>query len=537
MMNQIFSIPVSKKRQASMRRRFIIFSSILFLLVFVVGSVIFIVLMNQILHKNAGNELLHTVEMERFKIEASMKSEIAIARRMAASPLIQQHFLNPADDNMKRFAFGEMAGYRKAFTENNVFWIGDVDKKYHFNDEYVYTLNPSEESSWWYNALMKNPEPYDLNIQFDIGVKKHMLWINVPVLDDNNKSIGIVGTGVNLLDFINTTYQNHSGAKELFFFNAEGEITGAKDVDIVEDKVKITEALGKTGEEIIAATKKIKNREIKFFETKDNKQIIAVAYISALNWYITAIRPVTVGGFVQTGMTVLFGSMMAVIFVIFIVFNIFIVGMLGPLNQMVKTITQTFSDWDMPPQKGEHHKNEVETLGDFFHLTIIDQLTGIYNRRYLDGTLKKMIKFHSRTVLSVLLIDIDYFKKYNDTYGHDAGDNCLSAIAAVLSQGMVRDGDFVARYGGEEFAVVLPNTNKNGAQIVAERLLEKVRECKIPHKASDISDYVTISIGGTTAIIKPSQSPQNYIKVIDRALYKSKKNGRNKYTYEDFVAL
>jgi len=117
-MHKIFSIPVSKKRQASMRRRFIIFSSVLFLLVFFIGSAIFIVLMNQILHKNAGNELSHTVETERFKLEASMKSEIAIALRMAASPLIQWHFLNPADENLKQFAFVEIAGYRKAFTEN-----------------------------------------------------------------------------------------------------------------------------------------------------------------------------------------------------------------------------------------------------------------------------------------------------------------------------------------------------------------------------------------------------------------------------------
>jgi len=507
------------------------------MLVFVIGSAIFIVLMNQILHKNAGTELSHIVETERFKLEAYMKSEIAIALRMSASPLIQWHFLNPADENKKQFAFGEIAGYRKAFAANNVFWISDIDKKYYFNDKYIYTLNPLDESSWWYNELMENPEHYSLNIQFDIGIKKHMLWINAPVLDDNHKPIGIVGTGVNLLDFINTTYQNNSETEELFFFNAEGEITGAKDINIIENKIKITEVLGKTGEEIIAVIKKIKNKEVKFFQTKYSKQIIAVTYVPALNWYITAIRPVTVGDFAHTGMTVLFGSMMAVVFVIFIVFNIFMIGMLGPLNQMVKTITQTFSDWDMPPQKSGYNKNEVETLGDFFHLTVIDQLTGIYNRRYLDGTLKKIIKFHSRITLSVLLIDIDYFKKYNDTYGHDAGDDCLRTIAVALSECMIREGDFVARYGGEEFAVVLPNTNKNGTQIVAERLLEKVRECKIPNKASDIADYVTISIGGTTAIVKHSQSPRDYIKAADRTLYKSKKNGRNRYTHEDFVAF
>jgi len=98
-----------------------------------------------------------------------------------------------------------------------------------------------------------------------------------------------------------------------------------------------------------------------------------------------------------------------------------------------------------------------------------------------------------------------------------------TAVAFALSGCVSRDEDFIARYGGEEFAVVLPNTDKNGAQVIAEKLLGKMRECKIPHKASDVADYVTISVGCTTGIVKHSQSPQDYIKVADKALYESKK--------------
>jgi len=166
-------------------------------------------------------------------------------------------------------------------------------------------------------------------------------------------------------------------------------------------------------------------------------------------------------------------------------------------------------------------------------LTIIDQVTGIYNRRYLDGSLKKILKLHSRTggSLSVLMIDIDYFKKYNDAYGHDAGDDCLSIVAVALSQCVIRNEDFVARYGGEEFTVVLPNTDENGARMVAEKILEKMREYNIPHKTSDIAEFVTVSIGGTTGIINHLQNGSDYIKTADKALYESKKNGRNKYTF------
>jgi diguanylate cyclase (GGDEF)-like protein len=236
-------------------------------------------------------------------------------------------------------------------------------------------------------------------------------------------------------------------------------------------------------------------------------------------------------------MTFLFGVMMAVIFSVFIFFNIFIAVMLEPLNQIVKAINQTLNDLDLMPQEGRPHKNEIETLGDFLHLTIIDQLTGIYNRRYLDGSLQKIIKLFSRTnsSLSVLMIDIDYFKKYNDTYGHEAGDDCLRAVADTLSQCVIREDDFIARYGGEEFVAVLPNTDENGAQLVAERMLEKVRECNIPHEASDIADYVTISIGGTSDVINHLQHGKEYIKLADEGLYESKKNGRNRYTYKKFL--
>jgi len=166
-------------------------------------------------------------------------------------------------------------------------------------------------------------------------------------------------------------------------------------------------------------------------------------------------------------------------------------------------------------------------------LTIIDQVTGIYNRRYLDGSLKKIIKLHSRTggSLSVLMIDIDYFKKYNDTYGHDAGDDCLRIVASILSECVIREEDFIARYGGEEFTAVLPNTDENGARLVAEKILEKMREINIPHKSSDISSYVTVSIGGTTGIINHLQHGSDYIKAADKALYESKRNGRNRYTF------
>jgi len=536
MTKTIFSIPVSRKHQTSMQRRFIVFSSILFLLIFILGSVTFVILMDKIQHRNAGYELMQIIEMERLKLEASLNSEIAIALKMANSPLIRRYFLNPKDAELQKIAFDEIAEYRKAFASNSVFWVNDVDKKFFSDGSYIYTVDTTDTNNYWYMMTLNGEEKYNFNINYNPNLNVTNLWINALVSDNQHKPIGIVGTGVNLSGFINNVYQNYSGTAELYFHKIDGEITGANDVVLVENKVNITKVLGSTGMEILAKTKELKAGEkIEYFETKDKKHIIAVSLIPALNWYMTAMYPIVIGNSLR-GMTVLFGIMMAIIFAIFVVFNIFVVGMLEPLNRMVKTINQILFDWELKPYENDYQKDEIKTLGEFLNMTIIDQLTGIYNRRYMDGYLKKIIKSLARTngKLSLLLIDIDYFKKYNDTYGHNAGDNCLRAVTSALSKCVSRDLDFVARYGGEEFAVVLPNTDKNGAHVIAEKLLEKVRECKIPHKASHISDCVTISVGGTTGVVKHFHHVQDYIKAADKALYESKKDGRNRYTYENF---
>jgi diguanylate cyclase (GGDEF)-like protein len=532
----MFSIPVSQKHQTSMMRRLIIFSSVLFLLIFVVGSVTFIILMDQILHKDAEYELMQTIEIERFKLEASVNRELAIVLKMASSPVILQYFLNPNNAEMKELVLKDIEGYRLILTSYSLFWVNDIDKKFYLDNEYAYTVDPDNPEYYWYNMTMYETEEYNVNINYDSNLKITNLWINAPVFDKDHRPVGILGTGVNLSDFINAIYQKYRGTAELYFLNAAGEITGAKDFSLVENKVNITEKLGQTGREILTEAEGLKTGEIKCFRTKNNKQIIAIDSIPAVNWHITAVRYFSIRDSLKTGMTVLFVVMMAVIFSVFVVFNIFIFGMLEPLNHMIKTLNQTLFDWEIKPDEENQKTDEIETLGEFLNLSIIDPLTGIYNRRYLDGRLNKIIKSFARSIskLSLLMIDIDYFKNYNDTYGHDAGDKCLKKVTTAFSQCIGRDDDFIARYGGEEFVIVLPNTDEDGAQVIANRVLNKLNEFHIPHEKSDIADYVTVSIGCTTGTVKHLQVGSDYIKCADKALYESKKNGRNRYTFIDF---
>jgi diguanylate cyclase (GGDEF)-like protein len=162
----------------------------------------------------------------------------------------------------------------------------------------------------------------------------------------------------------------------------------------------------------------------------------------------------------------------------------------------------------------------------------IDALTEIYNRRYFDEKFNEKVEHMSRAndELSLAMLDIDHFKMYNDTYGHQKGDECLKVVAKALSQTIVREGDFVARYGGEEFIIVMPNTGEAGARAVAEKIIKRIHDLNIPHAKND-PNRVTVSMGVVSGNVKGIESGDVLAKRADELLYISKANGRNQYTY------
>jgi diguanylate cyclase (GGDEF)-like protein/PAS domain S-box-containing protein len=163
-------------------------------------------------------------------------------------------------------------------------------------------------------------------------------------------------------------------------------------------------------------------------------------------------------------------------------------------------------------------------------LASMDGLTGIANRRHLDNTLDLEWRRAMRSAkpLSLIIIDVDYFKNYNDVYGHLAGDSCLQKIAHTIRDSLRRAGNFVARYGGEEFVVILPDTNAEGAYLFAESLRKKIEDLNIEHKDSKAGKNVTISLGVCTTEPKKDSTQDNFISLADKALYKAKQGGRNR---------
>ena len=159
-----------------------------------------------------------------------------------------------------------------------------------------------------------------------------------------------------------------------------------------------------------------------------------------------------------------------------------------------------------------------------------DQVTGIANRKYFNTFYDIEWKSSQREgrPVSVIMIDIDHFKRYNDAYGHQTGDDCLWRTAQTIKGCLNRASDLAARYGGEEFIVLLPNTDENGAEEVAERIRAAVRNMTIPHQDSPTSPYVTVSLGVACIRPGPGQDPETLIKEADHRLYQAKRSGRNR---------
>jgi diguanylate cyclase (GGDEF)-like protein len=177
----------------------------------------------------------------------------------------------------------------------------------------------------------------------------------------------------------------------------------------------------------------------------------------------------------------------------------------------------------------ENHQHIKELNDQLDLLSKTDSLTGLYNRRYFDEmiNLEWNRGLRSNASLSCILFDIDYFKDYNDHYGHQAGDKCLKDIATLMKDTFRRAGDIVARYGGEEFIIIMANSNLQNAIQAVALFQSELAKLKIPHDESDVNTYVTVSAGIVSQVPSRDESIENFIRKADNALYLAKSGGRN----------
>ncbi len=176
-------------------------------------------------------------------------------------------------------------------------------------------------------------------------------------------------------------------------------------------------------------------------------------------------------------------------------------------------------------------QSELRTLSEKLEITSqTDVLTGLWNKRYFNEIYQRewLSAVRMNKSIALLMLDIDYFKRYNDTYGHLQGDECLKQVAARIGEGVRRPRDVVARFGGEEFVVLLPETSEEGALMIAEEMRKNIQGLDLEHQASDLGKVVTVSVGVAVGFPEKKCKMDSLLKYVDDALYQAKGKGRNR---------
>ena len=241
--------------------------------------------------------------------------------------------------------------------------------------------------------------------------------------------------------------------------------------------------------------------------------------VATLGFFVPCVVPIIIYFGIYGGKT---GFMMAMYLAFY---SMVVLAMLKPMNAAFKKSIVLNYQREIEIEKRKLIERQLKEISRR------DGLTGLFNRRYFDERLEAEIgrAHRNHTPLCLLMFDIDFFKEYNDEYGHVAGDNSLITVANLVEELTSRQGDLVARYGGEEFAIILPNIDLHGAVAFADKLQLHIQDSQLPHKASklDAFKYITVSIGVTNLMPFTKVPASQLIETADKALYKAKQAGRN----------
>ena len=201
---------------------------------------------------------------------------------------------------------------------------------------------------------------------------------------------------------------------------------------------------------------------------------------------------------------------------------------------MDKLVLERTKDLEKSNERIEQQRLKLEKANQSLrNLSFKDQLTGVWNRRKYDQIVEmewNRCLRHKRPI-ALLIVDMDYFKEFNDSYGHMAGDACLVKIGEILKDSFRRSSDMVARYGGDEFVAILPETGKEEAMEMADMLRQKIEALHVPHAHSKASDYMTVTIGVTCLIPDKNLFYESLFRFADKALYEAKIDGRNQVKF------
>ncbi|AEF82133.1 methyl-accepting chemotaxis protein [Leadbettera azotonutricia] len=320
---------------SSMKNKVLFFSIIVYLLILGGSILALLVTARHIVGASVSQQLVQAGETKKLGLQSSVNSEMTLAMKMADSPIIKRHFLNPHDEEVKALAFEEIAGYRRAFASNSTFWASDADKDFYSDDAYSYTVNPDDPADYWYKMTLYETDKYNFNINYNDNLKKTMLWVNAPVFNGtgtNKTPIGLVGTGIVLSDFVDSQFSGLDSGITMYFYNSAFEITGSTDQNLIINKKKITDQDPEIASQLDSFKGKISGGEYKIFSVGNTEYFIT--HVDMLDWDMVLSMPVSSAMLLESPITSLAIIMLAVILAVFVICNVYVRFMLNPLGDL-----------------------------------------------------------------------------------------------------------------------------------------------------------------------------------------------------------
>lgn len=518
------------------------------------------------------------VRYDSARLLQSLEREIGLARQMADSSTLVNWATSPEDKALQRDAIREMESFRSNFRDNSYFVALRDSRRYYYNnadnefadDQFRYILAPDKPEDAWFFQLIEEGRNFHLNVNPDTELGVTKLWIDVLMRDEEDRIVGMVGTGLDLDAFlqdivdidqegITTLFVDYNGAIQLYrdrnyidfasIIKPEGQ---KSTVDLLfdnpEDKQKV-----------LGMLQLLKNRggatgavESSFVTVDGRKHLAGVAFLPAIGWFeITLLDLETLlpRSYLWPLVAVFLTSLLVTLILFHLIIRSRILKPLVSLESAVEKVRggsfalphlekpdneigRLASHFETMTDTLEHSTRELERkvaqrTDELNRLARIDALTGLKNRRGLDEALDEEIQRAKRqnTGFGLIWLDIDHFKAVNDELGHQTSDDILCRVALWLKAG-VRPYDHPGRWGGDEFVVVLSPCDEDTLCQIAARIRETIERDSIR-----TGTPVTVSVGGY--LCQPGDNVDTILRQADQALYRVKQQGRNKVLITD----
>lgn len=491
-------------------------------------------------------------------LSVHINKEIDLVSKMAHSPRVIEWLKDESNEEKMNTAVREMRGViSDLYSYNMYIGLESSLNQYRIGANYmeddILHINKLDESNprdEWYFTSIRSGREYILDIGIDWEMQRKRVWIDYNIIFEG-ECLGVISTGLEFSHMVSEIFSHYEkGGIRGLIIDDKGYIL--MDSARMDDSEFLFSEFEERIDEELTDAKFLKAVETYlagvegYFEDTAAPLVTGISYGPFRTATITPIRVTNWSVIILSGGVSLFDITYFIPILVTVLASLIVVALvtsaandrlifmpLGKLDHNLIALRESAEGRIYGADRDDELGDLSKTIQDLFAKANVDALTGIYNRRFMENNLERVMEMLSRAnaMLSVLMVDIDFFKKYNDTYGHEQGDVCLQAVSRAMTSGIMRVNDFAARYGGEEFVAVLPNTDENGAKIVAEKLLDKICGLNIPHEASTVAPFVTVSVGVTSGRVEYGQSWKDYIKRADEALYQSKNSGRNRFTF------